>query len=52
MTGSYGASLLIFLGLFLIGGAYSMFKQGASKGLAVCLVVCAAMAIGAGAMRW
>jgi hypothetical protein len=52
MTGSYAAAGLLFLGLFLLGGAYSLFKQGVSKAMSVCLLICAVMALGAGAMRW
>ena len=52
MTGSYEAAGLLFLGLFLAGGAYSLFKNGVSKGMSVALLVCAVMAIAGGVMRW
>jgi cbb3-type cytochrome oxidase subunit 3 len=55
MTGSYAAAGLVFLGLFLLGGAYSLFKQANNNNMRVMsllLVLCAAMAIGGGVMRW
>jgi len=52
MTGSYAAAGLIFLGLFLLGGAWTFYKNDVSKGMAVVLAICAAMAIRRGAMRW
>ena len=52
MTGSYAAAGLLFLGLFLIGGAISLFKQGVSKAMSVVLVLVAGMAIASGVMRW
>ena len=52
MTGSYAAAGLLFLGLFLLGGAYSLFKQGVSKAMSVVLVLVAGMAIASGVMRW
>ena len=52
MTGSYSAALLIFLGLFLIGGVISFAKQGLPKVLVGVLGVCAALAIAAGVLRW
>jgi len=52
VTGSYTAALLIFLGLFLIGGVISFAKQGLPKVLIGILGVCAAMAIAAGVLRW
>jgi hypothetical protein len=52
MTSSYGAAGLLFLGLFLLGGAFSLFKQGISKAMSVVLVLIAGMAIASGVMRW
>jgi hypothetical protein len=53
MTGSYAAAGLLFLGLFLLGGAFSLFKQGGSaKTMSFLLVVCAGMSLAAGVMRW
>jgi hypothetical protein len=52
MTGSYAAAGLVFLGLFLLGGAYSLFKQGVSKAMSLILVLCAGMSVAAGVMRW
>jgi hypothetical protein len=51
MTGSYSAAGLLFLGLFLVGGAFSLYKNEA-KAMSVVVALCAAMALGAGAMRW
>ncbi|WP_194896600.1 hypothetical protein [Catenulispora pinisilvae] len=56
MTGSYAAAGLLFLGLFLLGGAFSLFRQGSGsnsmRAMSLMLVLCAAMAIGGGMMRW
>jgi hypothetical protein len=52
MTSSYGAAGLLFLGLFLLGGAFSLFKQGVSKPMSVILVLLAGMAIFSGVTRW
>ena len=52
MTGSYAAAGLVFLGLFLLGGAYLLFKQGVSKAMSVILVLLAGMALASGVMRW
>ena len=52
MTGSYAAALLVFLGLFLIGGVISFARQGMPKVLVGMLGVCAALAIAAGVLRW
>jgi hypothetical protein len=52
VTGSYTAALLVFLGLFLIGGVVSFAKQGLPKVLTGILGVCAALAIAAGVLRW
>jgi hypothetical protein len=56
MTGSYAAAGLVFLGLFLLGGAYSLFKQAAENGsmriMSLIQVLCAGMSIAAGVMRW
>jgi hypothetical protein len=52
MTGSYAAAGLVFLGLFLLGGAYSLFKQGVSKTMSMLLALCAGISLAAGVMRW
>ena len=66
MTGSYAAAGLVFLGLFLFGGAFSLFRQASGKGdasgggsgnggmrvMSLLLVLCAGMSITAGVMRW
>lgn len=56
MTGSYAAAGLLFLGLFLLGGAFSLFRQASGNNnmrvMSLLLVLCAAMAIGGGVMRW
>jgi len=52
VTGSYTAALLIFLGLFLIGGVVSFARQGLPKAIVGMLGVCAALAIAAGVLRW
>jgi hypothetical protein len=56
MTGSYAAAGLVFLGLFLLGGSYSLFKQATGNGgmrvMSLVLVLCAGMSIAAGVMRW
>ena len=56
MTGSYAAAGLVFLGLFLLGGSYSLFKQAADNGsmrvMSLMLVLCAGISIAAGVMRW
>jgi hypothetical protein len=45
------AFLLIFLGLFLLGGAYSFWKQKLPKGVVVLLGICAVMSLAAGILR-
>ncbi|MEZ0067597.1 hypothetical protein ABIA32_003612 [Streptacidiphilus sp. MAP12-20] len=45
------AFLLIFLGLFLGGGAYSFWKQKLPKGVVVLLAICSAMCLAAGLLR-
>ena len=56
MTGSYAAAGLVFLGLFLLGGALSLFRQGDGnknmRVMSILLVLCAGMAIAGGVMRW
>ena len=56
MTGSYAAAGLVFLGLFLLGGAFSLFRQASGntsmRVMSLALVLCAAMSIGSGVMRW
>ncbi|MEV0149626.1 MULTISPECIES: hypothetical protein [unclassified Nonomuraea] len=45
------AVVMVFIGLFLAGGVFSLFKQGLKVGAAVCAVG-AALAITAGVMWW
>lgn len=52
MTGSATASMLIFVGLFLAGGAISFGRQGLPKAATAGLGVLAVMAFAAGVMRW
>lgn len=49
MTGL--STLLIFVGLFLLGGAYSFHKQGQPGGVVALLGLASAMALLAGALR-
>ncbi|MEO3871639.1 hypothetical protein ABGB18_22720 [Nonomuraea sp. B12E4] len=51
MTDNLLAVVMVFVGLFLIGGVISLFKQGIKIGAAVC-VVGAVMAITAGVLWW
>jgi hypothetical protein len=48
---STSSFLLIFLGLFLGGGAYSFWKQKLPKGVIVLLAICAVMSLAAGLLR-
>ena len=43
--------VLIFLGLFLCGGAYSFWKQKLPKGVILVLAIGSAMCLAAGVMR-
>lgn len=43
--------LLIFVGLFLLGGVISFAKQGQSKNVIAVLAIGSAMALGAGILR-
>ena len=52
MTGSYSAALLVVLGLFLAGGAFSLARQGVPKTLIAVTGICSVMALAAGALRW
>ena len=52
MTNSYSAAGLVFLGLFLAGGTFSLAKQKVPKPVSIALGVCAVMAFAAGVMRW
>ncbi|NUR24747.1 MAG: hypothetical protein HOV83_02660 [Catenulispora sp.] len=56
MTGSYAAAGLVFLGLFLLGGSFSLFKQASGNGnmrvMSLLLVLSAGMSLTAGVMRW
>ncbi|GHC74848.1 hypothetical protein [Streptomyces cinnamoneus] len=45
------STVLIVVGLFLIGGIISFFKQGMPKGLIVLLGIGAAMCLSAGVLR-
>ena len=51
MTDNVIAIVMVFLGLFLIGGVFSLGRQGLKMGAAVCAVG-AALAITAGVMWW
>ncbi|GAA2880331.1 MULTISPECIES: hypothetical protein [Nonomuraea] len=51
MTDNVLAIVMVFLGLFLIGGVFSLGKQGLKIGAAVCALG-AAMAITAGVLWW
>ncbi|SDI07257.1 hypothetical protein [Nonomuraea jiangxiensis] len=51
MTDNLLAVALVFIGLFLIGGVISLFRQGVKIGAAIC-VVGAVMAITAGVLWW
>lgn len=45
------STLLIFVGLFLLGGVISFWKQGLPKGVITLLGVCSVMALAAGFLR-
>lgn len=45
------STLLIFVGLFLLGGVISFWKQGMPKGVIVLLGLGSAMALAAGFLR-
>ncbi|WP_158678631.1 hypothetical protein [Streptomyces sulphureus] len=45
------STLLIFVGLFLAGGAVSFWKQKLPTGVVVLLGICSAMALLAGVLR-
>ncbi|MBB4715870.1 hypothetical protein ACH4MW_08395 [Streptomyces luteogriseus] len=45
------STLLIVVGLFLVGGIYSFIKQQMPKGLIVLLSIGAAMCLAAGVVR-
>ncbi|MEU3598080.1 hypothetical protein ABZ714_05005 [Streptomyces sp. NPDC006798] len=49
MTGL--STVLIVVGLFLLGGVYSFAKQGLPKGVVVLLAIGAGMALTAGVLR-
>ncbi|MFD1540022.1 hypothetical protein [Nonomuraea guangzhouensis] len=51
MTDNTIAIVMVFIGLFLIGGVFSLARQGLKIGAAVCAVG-AALAITAGVMWW
>jgi hypothetical protein len=52
MTNSYGAAILIFVGLMLAGGTYSFAKQKMPKVIVAVLGACSVMAVAAGVLRW
>ncbi|QYC40728.1 hypothetical protein Nocox_15565 [Nonomuraea coxensis DSM 45129] len=51
MTGNAIAVVLVFVGLFLVGGVFSLYKQGLKIGAVVCAVG-AVMAVTAGVLWW
>ncbi|MFI9590889.1 hypothetical protein [Nonomuraea sp. NPDC052265] len=51
MTDNLIAGVMVFLGLFLAGGVFSLVKQGLKVG-AACCALGAAMAITAGVLWW
>jgi hypothetical protein len=51
MTDNLIAGVMVFIGLFLIGGVFSLAKQGLKIGAVICAVG-AAMAITAGVLWW
>jgi hypothetical protein len=51
MTDNLIAGVMVFIGLFLGGGVFSLLKQGLKIGAAICAVG-AAMAIAAGVLWW
>ncbi|MER6947816.1 hypothetical protein ABZ297_41360 [Nonomuraea sp. NPDC005983] len=51
MTENLIAVAMVFIGLFLVGGVFSLGKQGLKIGAAICAIG-AAMAITAGVMWW
>jgi hypothetical protein len=51
VTDNLLAAVLVFIGLFLGGGVYSLAKQGLKAGAAMCAVG-AVMAITAGVLWW
>ncbi|MER7500169.1 hypothetical protein [Nonomuraea pusilla] len=51
MTENLIAGVMVFIGLFLIGGVFSLARQGLKVGAVVCALG-AAMAITAGVLWW
>ncbi|KOG21011.1 hypothetical protein ACFQ6B_11785 [Streptomyces wedmorensis] len=45
------STILIVVGLFLLGGIYSFVKQQMPKGVIVLVALAAAMCLGAGVLR-
>ncbi|CAM5364873.1 MULTISPECIES: hypothetical protein [Streptomyces] len=45
------STILIVVGLFLLGGIYSFVKQQMPKGVIVLVAIGAAMSLGAGVLR-
>jgi hypothetical protein len=51
MTENLIAGVMVFIGLFLIGGVFSLARQGLKIGVVICAAG-AAMAIMAGVLWW
>ncbi|MGW0802900.1 hypothetical protein [Nonomuraea sp. NPDC002799] len=51
MTDNLLAGVMVFIGLFLLGGVFSLGKQGLKIGASICAIG-AAMAITAGVLWW
>jgi hypothetical protein len=51
MTENLIAGVMVFIGLFLVGGVFSLAKQGLKIGAVICALG-AAMAITAGVLWW
>ncbi|MFI7612990.1 hypothetical protein ACIBP6_17345 [Nonomuraea terrae] len=51
MTDNLLAGVMVFIGLFLAGGVFSLIKQGIKIGAAVCALG-AVMAVTAGLLWW
>ena len=45
------STLLLFVGLFLMGGVISFWKQGMPKGVITLLGICSVLALAAGLLR-
>ncbi|GAA3468156.1 hypothetical protein [Nonomuraea roseola] len=51
MSDNWTAIAMVFIGLFLVGGVVSLFKQGLKIGAVICGIG-AAMALTAGVLWW